>query len=97
MWRREYSAGAGFEVYRVALTPGFEGRLYAEVKGPFHWARRCCSAIHPLGPLARRQGRTRSLSHVPLPCRQVVHKAYEQLGVVVIAVEMYSKGGCESP
>ena len=27
----------------------------------------------------------------------MVHKAYEQLGVVVIAVEMYSKGGCESP
>ena len=25
------------------------------------------------------------------PCPQVVHKAYDQLGVAVIAVEMYSK------
>jgi hypothetical protein len=30
-WRREYGQGTGFEVYRVLLTAGFEGRLYSEV------------------------------------------------------------------
>ena len=31
-WKREYLKGTGYEVYRVALTPVFEGCLYSEVQ-----------------------------------------------------------------
>jgi hypothetical protein len=120
-WRREYRGGAGFEVYRVLLTPSFEGRLYSEVGSrcaPRARAasRPCCAAragtvsgcgAYPFTcvltgrrsvepprqppPLHAASADCACLAVCVVPARQVVHKAYEQLGVVVIALEMYSR------
>ena len=41
-WMREYTAGAGWELYRVAMSPFFEGTSFSRFPNHFHDAF-CCS------------------------------------------------------